>query len=212
MKTPTFVLLTLLSLLSATAQAGTISGTVVDVDNVGLDKVKVCLAETVQPSVCVKTSQSNRHGNYKFNGIKAGDYVVAVRSDRSASGRKADLYKSYVWGPVNQTVSLPDNKSDAALDPITGRFNFSSFQRSLLLTSADFPELAQFDPYNETVFIKIYYQPVQLGEELQTVYLGRVGNPARLAVEASIPLATTELLYEIYSPTLAANSAVLLTN
>lgn len=203
--------LVVLALVATPAFAGSIDGRVLDKDQVGLDKVKVCMADASAPQTCVKQSQTDRFGYYSFNGVKPGNYVVGVDRERTASGRRTEAFKTFVWTKA-MPVSLASNKDRRELSDIVGKFNFSNFQRSLELRAADFPELTGFDPYAEPVFIKVYHAAVAAGGEPETVFIGRVGNTARMSIEASIPLATTELAYDIYSASASASGVIAVSN
>jgi len=202
----------LLFAFGASAQAASLDGRIVDKDDAGLGKVRVCLFEQSAPTVCAKNSITDRFGYYSFNGVKPGAYAVGIDQDRTTVGRRTEEFKTFVWYPARQSVSISGNKEARELRTIVGKFNFSNYQRSLELRTSDFPELSGFDPYAEPVFIKVYHASVVAGEAPETVFLGRVGNLNKLRIEASIPLATTELRYDLYGASASASGVISLAN
>jgi hypothetical protein len=92
-----------------------------------------------------------------------------------------------------------------------GTFSYNNFHRTLCLSRTAFPELVGFDTFVDYVFLKLY--TIDAGTmEQQLIYLGQVASPAKLMIEVSVPLAVTELHYEIYSTVGAADGVITLDN
>ena len=179
--------------------AATIEGSVTGTDGEPLYKVPVCLKLDPADTECHRIRTTDQSGQYRFNGIKDGDYTIEVYKDPSASGRRFETYRTYVWAPKNQGVSLAGKNASANLDTIVGKFNFSNYQRAVMLTAADFPELSTVDYQSEYVALKVFVPSGSPDVPPETIYLGQVTNPASLAIEASLPLAASTIGYEIFS-------------
>jgi hypothetical protein len=198
-----------LSLSAGGSLAGGIEGRIVGLDGRPLDKVGVCLAEPGQPDECASIRKTNKQGRYSFTGLKdAGTYTVSVYTDTSVSNRKFEQYPAYVWTPARQSVELAQAKDNTEAQPIVGEFSYSNFQRRLVLVEGDFPELAQFDFLSEYVALKVSVPSDQPDTAPDTIYLAQVRDPSTLKIEASLPLAVTSILYEIFSSSLAVQSSI----
>jgi hypothetical protein len=182
------------------AVASSISGSIRDSQGEPLAKVPVCLALMPEAQTCLKVKFSDRKGNYSFNSARPGtDYVISVYSDKSARARKFDAHKSYVWAPGTQRVTLVGKRDDADLPPFIGKFNFSNYQRVIALSEADFPEFAQVDLASQPVFLKVSIAAIDTTDAPpETIFLGQVSDPSTLRLEASLPLATPAIDYEIF--------------
>lgn len=194
---------------SGPALAASLEGTVVNEMNEPLDKVPLCLRMEGEERRCSKIQSSNRNGQYSFNGLKEGyAYTVSVYQDDTASGRRFDRYRTYVWGPVQQEVTLASRKDSATLETFVGEFNFSNFQRSLTLTGADFPELRSLDLLSEYVMLKVFVASSVPDTPPETIFLGQVRNADKLTVAASVPLAASSISYQIYSASLSIDGSI----
>jgi hypothetical protein len=141
--------------------------------------------------------------------LKEGvSYQVSVYHDDTASGRRLQRYRSYVWAPLRQTAQPSSRQDTVALPAFTGKFNFSNFQREIALGAADFPELAALDLKSDHVFLKVFTDPGAVGE---TIFLGRVTSAASLRIVASLPLAAEAIAYQIYGATFSIDGSIALT-
>ena len=190
--------------------AATIEGTVTGTDGEPLYKVPVCLKLGAADADCHRIRTTDQWGQYRFNGIKDGDYTIEVFKDPSASGRRFETYRTYVWAPKNQSVSLAGKNASGTLDTFVGKFNFSNYQRAVTLTAADFPELSTIDYQSEYVALKVFVPSGSPDVPPQTIYLGQVTNPESLAIEASLPLAASTVGYQIYSASLSLSGSIIL--
>jgi len=93
-----------------------------------------------------------------------------------------------------------------------GKFNFSNFQRTLTLTSVDFPELSSIDLQSDYVALKVFLPSPDQGQPPETIFLGQVTGLDQLLIEASVPLAVAEIGYEIFSASLSISGAIILAN
>jgi len=173
---PLQVAATLITLgLAGAACAASISGVVTDSAGMALPKVPICLRLWEEGDVCGRLRHTDRQGAYRFNGIKPGaDYSVEVFLDKAAAVRRFDTYRTYVWSPSEQTVTVQDRNDSISLEPFVGKFNFSNYQRVVLLTATDFPELGEFDLAGDYVFLKVSYTPSEPERLPETVFLGQV--------------------------------------
>ena len=179
--------------------AASIEGTVTDADGAPLYRVPLCLKLSSSESECHRLRWTDQQGGYRFSGIKGGpDYHVEVFTDSSASGRKYESYRTYVWEPLEQRVPAIDKNERVELPPFRGKFNFSNYQRAITLTAVDFPELASLDLQGSYVALKVFIPSLREGEPPETTFLGQVTDAARLSIGASVPLAATAIGYEIY--------------
>jgi hypothetical protein len=201
-----------LGLACSTAWSAEIHGHVVDPTGAPLARAPVCLRAPPTASKCTKVRFSDRHGEYSFRGLKAGTEVaVEIFLDRSASARKFEQYATYVWSPRAQTASIVSKNDRVRVDRFTGKFNFSNFQRVVELSGTDFPELLQLDSTLQPVFLKVFYMAPSAADGIpETLYLGQVTDPARLRLEASVPVAVTAIDYEIYSATFSRSGRIVL--
>jgi hypothetical protein len=203
----------LFSTFSPLASSAELSGVVVDDAGAPLARAPVCLRETLEDPACLKLRFTDKKGGYSFNGLKRGNYSLSIFSDRSAAARKFDEYKTYVWSPVQQSVSIAGDAKRVAGPDFIGKFNFSNYQRVIELTASDFPEFAQIDLGTATYFLKVSFQVDSANETPpETVFLGQVGDATRLLVSASIPLAVTTIDYEIFGADFAASGSIDLGN
>ena len=191
---------------------GEIKGRITNEGGLPLAKALVCLAEEGSPKACVKTGSTNKNGIYAFKGLKKNVlYTVAINKSSSVSGRKQDLYPNYIWTPSSTEVVLKSKSETVDHQDIVGTFNFSNFQQVLRLTSADFPELGNFDVLQDYVYLKLYLIDNNNGEQ-KLVFLGQVASTESLAIDVSVPLVTTELHYEIFSSTYAVENTISLSS
>ena len=190
-----------LALTSGIAAGAEIRGVVTDSGGVPLYRAPVCLQSGSGESGCSKLRFSDRKGKYSFKGLKAGgDYRVSIFLDKTASARKSETYKTYVWSPGSQAVELLRKNDAVALAPFIGKFNYSNFQRAIVFSAGDFPELSQVDLVAQPVFLKVYYQPPQSPDmPPETIFLGQVADASSVRLEASVPLAVAAIDYQLFS-------------
>ncbi len=201
-----------LCLASGLAQAASLSGTVTNAAGEPLAKVPICLQAPDSGRQCVKVRSTDRKGGYQFTGLKVGvPYRVAIYQDDTASGRKFERYRTYVWEPLFQDVTLQRKNESQALAGFSGKFNFSNFQRGLTLTAADFPELSSLDLSADYVVLKVYIPAADPTTAPETIYLGQVASLDSLQIAASLPLSTTRIAYQIYSANLSIDGSIALT-
>jgi hypothetical protein len=190
-----------LALTAGVAAGAEISGVVTGLDGAPLYRAPVCLRLEADAQECLKLRFTDRKGEYSFKGLKTGDnYTVSIFLDKAASARKFEAYKTYVWTPGSQSTDLARKYDAVALAPFVGKFNYSNYQRAIQMTAADFPELGQVDLSSQPVFLKVSYQPVQSPElPPETIFLGQVGDPAAVRLEATVPLAVNGIDYQLFS-------------
>jgi hypothetical protein len=80
----------------------------------------------------------------------------------------------------------------------------------LILSAADFPELANIDLEGSYTALKVFIPSLREGVPPETIFLGKVSSGSGLEIEASVPLSVTTLGYEIYSAVLAINGTIAL--
>ncbi len=193
--------------------AASFQGAVTDERGAPLPKVPICLSDLEEGRGCIKVQSTDRRGNYRFNGVKDGvSYRVSVFQDDSAAGRKFERYRTYVWAPGHQLAQPALKNETLNLAPFVGKFNFSNFQRGLVLTATDFQELASIDLQGAYVVLKVFIPPRDPADTPETIYLGQVTDPAKLHIVASVPLATSSLAYQIYSESLSLDGIISLTS
>jgi hypothetical protein len=193
------------------AAAASIEGRAINFRGEPLYKVSVCLSENGSAGQCTRVRWTDKKGNYSFTGIKPdGNYDVVVNGDTSAANRKMASYANYVWEPALHTTAIQSQNDKVTLADFVGKFNFSNFQRILVLSAADFPELAGIDLEGSYTALKVFIPSSQEGEPPETIFLGQVHSGARLEIEASVPLSATTIGYEIYSAVLAINGTIAL--
>ena len=203
----------LLVLTAGSASAARISGEVVDVQGAPLARVPVCLKASPDDESCSKLRYTDRSGAYRFTGVKAGaEYSVEIYYDKAVAARRLETYRTYVWSPAARPVALSNRSDDVALAPFVGTFNFSNFQRVLRLVASDFPELVEFDLALDYVVLKVFFQPDDPERAPETIFLGQVTDPDRIELEASVPLSTAAIGYEIYSASLSRTGLIALSD
>jgi len=191
------------------AGAATIAGEAVDSSGMALSRVPVCLKTLNDGEGCSRLRHTDRQGAYRFNGIKPGsDYSVEIFLDKSAAARKFDNYRTYVWSPAEQPVTVSNRADSVYLAPFVGKFNFSNYQRVVQLTATDFPELNEFDLAGDYVFLKVSFASTEPERSPETVFLGQVTAAEQIRLEASVPLSTTSIDYEIYSTSHAISGSI----
>jgi hypothetical protein len=191
--------------------AASIEGTATDTRGRPLHRVPVCLKLAAAAGECVKLRRTDRQGGYRFKGVREGaGYLVEVFGDRSASGRKSDRYRNYVWEPLRQPALVAEESARIRLPAFIGKFNFSNYQRVITLSAADFPELASLDLQSGYVALKVFVPATREGEPPETVFLGQVSDRSRLSIDASVPLATPALHYDIYSIDVSISGSIAL--
>jgi len=193
--------------------AASIKGAVINTNGNPLPKVPICLKASSSDRDCVRLRHTNQRGNYQFKGLKAGEsYSVEVFKDSSASGRKFEQYKTYVWEPQGQPAEITAKNEAVRLETFVGKFNFSNFQRVLTLTSIDFPELSSIDLQSDYVALKVFLPSSDQEQPPETIFLGQVTGLDQLLIEASVPLAVSEIGYEIFSASLSIGGSIILAN
>jgi hypothetical protein len=171
--------------------------------------VPVCLKTLDDGDDCTKLRYTDKLGAYRFNGIKPGsDYAVTIFLDKSAAARKFDKYRTYVWSPAEQPLTISKRADSIRLAPFVGKFNFSNYQRVLQLTATDFPELEEFDLAGDYVFLKVSVAPTEPERSSETIFLGQITDAEQIQLEASVPLSTTSIDYEIYSANYAISGSI----
>lgn len=205
-------IVTALSLVAAPATiASSIQGAVNNANGDPLPKVPICLKASSSRSQCVKLRSTDRRGNYQFNGLKPGNsYRVEILQNTSASGRKFEQYKSYVWEPQSQPAAIAAKNEALRLETIVGKFNFSNFQRVIRLTSDDFPELSSLDLLSDYLVLKVFLPAPDEGLPPETIFIGQVTSLEQILIEASVPLAAAAINYEIFSATLSMGGSIIL--
>ena len=202
-------LLLLFALVAGTLQAASLQGSIRAQDGTPLVKVPVCLRIDTSTRNCSKTQTTDRRGDYRFNGLKAGtEYQVSVLQSDSAAGRKFERYRTYVWEPVQQQVTLTGKNEALDLATFTGKFNFSNYQRGLTLTAADFPEMSSIDLVSDYVALKVFIPSGDPDIPPETIFLGQVTDTNSLKISASVPLAVAAISYQIYSANLTVNGII----
>jgi hypothetical protein len=198
------------SQLALPAHGAQIGGVVVTSTGAPLERAPVCLQASTDEGSCIKVRYTDRKGAYSFTGLKASTvYRLSIFSDKSAAARKFDEYKTYIFSPALQSVSVTKKNDRLTADPFEGKFNFSNYQRVIELVSADFPELSQIDISAQTVFLKVSYQPNTAPDAVpETIFLGQLVESSQLQLKASIPLAVTAIDYEIFSSTFATGGRI----
>jgi hypothetical protein len=182
----TFVLL---SATSFSTSAGEVTGTITDVkNNTPATKVLVCLQREGQADDCLKSTFTNKKGEYKFKGIE-GNYVVRVSAGTLLATRKQNPYPTYAWNPPRQQISVA-KRGTSEVD-FSGGFNFSNFQSGLTLIAGDFPELVS------EAILKVYASDDNGAEML--LFLGQV-DPTNegFSIVINVPLSTTVIYYDIF--------------
>ena len=203
----------MLLISASVVKAASIGGQVLDDEGFGLRKVAVCLKDQGEVKECSRVKFTDRNGNFDFNGLKPGSgYSVEIFRDKTASKRRYEAYKTYVWSPDNQPVSLEHRKDAVTLEPFVGKFNFSNFQRVIRLTDADFPELREFSLADEYVVLKVSFASQDPEAPPETVYLGQVTQTGQIQLDASVPLSTDIIDYEIYSLDRSATGSIVLSD
>ena len=126
---------------------------------------------------------------------------MAIFLDKSASARKFETYRTYVWTPPATTTVAIERKNDSfVLEPFFGKFNYSNYQRAVELGAGDFPELSQVDLAAQPVFLKVSYMPVASPDlPPETIFLGQVMDAASVRLEATLPLAVAAIDYQVFS-------------
>ena len=184
----TLATLVIASAISLQAEAGEVRGIARDSKtDEPLQKVLICLQRADQQDECLKSTFSNKRGQYQFRGIN-GEYVVRVSAGSNLAARKQNPYPTYSWEPSTQAVSV-GKKSKVEVN-FSGGFNFSNFQTGLTLTAVDLPELV------DGAFLKVYAYDKDGAET--TLFLGQVANTASFRLELNVPLTTTDIYYDIF--------------
>ena len=187
-------------LACGTAQGAAIQGKVEDKSGAGLSGITICLEELDNDmSGCRRTRDTDKNGFYQFNGIREGfTYRVSIASSDYQRTTEWNTYKHYTWSPASREVSLIDKQDKVTEISFTGSFGFSNYKREFILDSSHFPELVNFNTAGDIVFLKAWMVSLTSGEE-EVVFLGRVGNGNALTIRLSVPHATAEIHYQIYS-------------
>ena len=190
----------MLLLACGTAQGATIQGKVEDKSGAGLSGITICL-EVLDNDThgCMRTRDTDKNGFYQFNGIRDGfKYRVSIASSDYQRTTHWTTYKHYTWSPTNREVSLIDKQDKITEISFTGSFGFSNYKREFTLESDNFPELVNFNTAGDIVFLKTWMVSPTSGQE-EVVFLGQVGDDKTLSIRLSIPNATEEIHYQIYS-------------
>lgn len=206
------IFLIALSIIVAPASiAASIQGAVNNANGDPLTKVPICLKASSSSRDCVRLRRTDQRGKYQFNGLKAGQsYSVHIFQDTSASGRKFEQYKTYVWEPRSQPAAITAKNETLRLETFVGKFNFSNFQRVITLTSDDFPELSSLDLLSDYLVLKVFLPAPDADQPPETIFLGHVTGLDQILIEASVPLAVSAINYEIFSATLSMSGSIIL--
>lgn len=211
-RTSLFLSFLIIGSMATTVFGGQISGWVGDEQGNPLKGVLLCLTHENSGSDCLRVRATKRDGTYIFKPLKeVGNYTVKVVKSRTVKARRAELYPNYVWYPQRAEVTVKRPSDIVANANFTGSFNFSNFHGSLTLTAEDFPELADFDLQNEYVFLKVYTVDSDTLEQ-DLIFLGQITDPAKILIEASVPLSVVELHYEVFSPTTSVKGTISITS
>jgi hypothetical protein len=197
--------------MATTVLGGEISGWVRDKQG-PLKGVLLCLTHESSGPDCLRVRATKKDGTYIFKPLKeVGSYTVKVVRSRTVKARRAEIYPNYVWYPPRAEVTVKRPSEIVANINFTGSFNFSNFHGSLTLTAEDFPELADFYVQNEYVFLKLYTVDGDTLEQ-DLIFLGQVTDPAKILIEASVPLSVVGLHYEVFSPTMSVKGTISITS
>lgn len=215
-----------------TVRAAEIRGSVIG-DDGPLVGVPVCLVLEDVGTACRRVVTTDRRGQYAFTKLRRlGNYAVEILTTapentcrppvkrtrspilddaQALDARPQARLSNYIWDPERAPVELTPSQSSVAEVDFAGTFSYNNFHRTLCLSRSNFPELAQFDTFVDFVFLKLYAIDATT-EEQQLIYLGQVNNPSTLSIEASVPLAVTELQYQIYGTVGSADGVLTLDN
>jgi len=188
-------------MLPLSAWAGGIRGILKDDQGHPIRRGEVCLLSEASSAKwqCIKSRHSARNGKYVFSNLAKGVYYVSVRTIDS-------MGPDHEWLPNLRQVVLEKSSSIAkAVDfgwisqGSNQSFKFNNFKNDQPLTAADFPELAQFDPNREEVFLKLYVATPDEESKEQILFLGRMDNVDAFKVNPSLLRSQQMLTYEIFS-------------
>lgn len=182
-----------------------ITGTVSNENGQPIAESTLCLSlQSAAPSdtpSCLQTQASNGAGNYTFEQVAAGAYVVTIIDNR---------FPTFTWLPVARKVNITQSSGQIAGLNFKRQFSFSNFQKAVTLHGSDLPELAGFNLSQDTVFVKVYAVDPATPSRQTVFFMGRLTNEANLKFAASAPWAIKEVIYEIFSPTAARQGSLLI--
>ena len=197
-----FFLKVILMITSKTVLSASVSGMATDENGQSIAQSTLCLslqsaAAGATPN-CLQTQTTDAQGNYAFNQVDAGDYMVTITDNR---------FPAYTWLPVARKVTVTQS------DAVTGfnfkrQFSFSNFQKSIAISGSDLPELSGFNLSQDTVFVKVYAVDPANPTQQTVFFLGKVTDGTNLKFAASAPWTVKEVRYEIFSATAATQGSL----
>ncbi len=195
----------LISLLPVTQMAlgASVTGTIVTENDQPIAQSTICLStQTVTSATtptCLQTQTTDAQGNYAFNAIDAGTYVVTITDQR---------FPTYTWLPVARKVTLAQSTDALTNFNFKRQFSFSNFQKAITINSTNLPELDGFNLNQDTVFVKLYaVNPANPAEQI-VFFIGQVTNNSNLNFAASAPWTVKEVKYEIFSATASSQGSL----
>jgi hypothetical protein len=200
-----FLSFILLLASSSAVFAASITGNVSDENGQPIAQSSLCLSQqAIDPQAapkCLQTLSSDSSGNYIFNAVEAGAYVVTIIDSR---------YPTFTWLPVARKLTVAKFS-----DQVTGlnfkrQFSFSNFQQQATISGADLPELSGFNLDQDTVFLKVYAVDPANPTQQTVFFMGRVTSNASLKIAASAPWTVKEVVYEIFSPAAARQGSLII--
>lgn len=192
--------------LTAAAQSAlgaSVTGTVIDESGQPVTQSTLCLSSqtgaTAAAPACLQTQATDAQGNYAFNAVDAGAYVVTVTDNR---------FPAYTWLPVARNVTVAQSDAVTAFN-FKRQFSFSNFHNPII-SGSDLPELAAFNLSQDVVYVKAYaVDPANPSQQIM-FFLGRIQDAASLSFTASAPWTVKQVIYEIYSPTASVQGALVI--
>ena len=188
-------------MLPFSSWAGGIRGVLKDDQGHPIRRGQVCLLSEASATKwqCIKSRHSARNGKYVFSNLGKGVFYVSVRTIES-------MGPDHEWLPNLRQVVLEKSSSVAkAVDfgwvnqSSNQSFKFNNFTNGQELSSADFPELAQFNPQQEDVYLKLYVSTPDEESKEEVLFLGRVDNLENFRISPSLLRSQQVLTYEIFS-------------
>ena len=188
-------------MLPLSSWAGGIRGILKDDQGHPIRRGEICLLSEASSAKwqCIKSRHSGRNGKYVFSNLAKGVYYVSVKTIDA-------MGPDHEWLPNLRQVVLEKSSSVAkAVDfgwisqGSNQSFKFSNFKNGQELSAADFPELAQFNPQQEEVFLKLYVSTPDEEIKEEVLFLGRVNNLENFRINPSLLRSQQVLTYEIFS-------------
>jgi len=192
-----------LTFASKVALSAALGGMVKDEAGQGLPGINVCLLpQDYLPGSnqdCLQQQITNDAGNYGFQNVAAGEYVLEVRDAR---------LDAYVWKTPAPRAVLTHVSSAVTGFDLQRQFNFSNFQHELTVTGEHLADLYTFDLAAEPVFLKLYLADPANPDGQKVLFLGRVSDANHLAIKLSLPRSASAISYEIYNSAQTLSGAI----